>query len=198
MCGCGLWQPQLWMLYISWSMQLYSLCLRARWAGADSSASQQGQHRASSRSKVRALPSAGLLHPPCPETDVTYLCPLALGVLCTASSMLGTDVPHLFSHAHHLFNPQITLNLLLLLLSQPDEDLFNPDYVEVDRILEVAHTKDPDTGEVSGCITHLPQRGREVQQESCIQRTHLVISHQLAFPALHSSDPTSGGPLALG
>uniref|UniRef100_A0A669QQ39 Chromodomain helicase DNA binding protein 6 n=1 Tax=Phasianus colchicus TaxID=9054 RepID=A0A669QQ39_PHACC len=31
------------------------------------------------------------------------------------------------------------------------EDLFNPDYVEVDRILEVAHTKDPDTGEE---VTH--------------------------------------------
>ncbi|NIG58400.1 chromodomain-helicase-DNA-binding protein-like [Pontoporia blainvillei] len=29
----------------------------------------------------------------------------------------------------------------------PDEDLFNPDYVEVDRILEVAHTKDAETGE---------------------------------------------------
>uniref|UniRef100_A0A8C3SW89 Chromodomain helicase DNA binding protein 6 n=1 Tax=Chelydra serpentina TaxID=8475 RepID=A0A8C3SW89_CHESE len=31
------------------------------------------------------------------------------------------------------------------------EDLFNPDYVEVDRILEVAHTKDSDTGEE---VTH--------------------------------------------
>lgn len=34
------------------------------------------------------------------------------------------------------------------LFCQPDEDMFNPDYVEVDRILEVAHTKDSDTGEV--------------------------------------------------
>ncbi|CAJ0918950.1 unnamed protein product [Ranitomeya imitator] len=32
-----------------------------------------------------------------------------------------------------------------------DEDMFNPDYVEVDRILEVAHTKDSDTGEE---VTH--------------------------------------------
>lgn len=39
-------------------------------------------------------------------------------------------------------------------LPQPDEDLFNPDYVEVDRILEVAHTKDPDTEEV--CVTSSP------------------------------------------
>lgn len=38
--------------------------------------------------------------------------------------------------------------LCYFLLHQPDEDLFNPDYVEVDRILEVAHTKDSDTGEV--------------------------------------------------
>lgn len=37
---------------------------------------------------------------------------------------------------------------LLFCLPQPDEDLFNPDYVEVDRILEVAHTKDAETGEV--------------------------------------------------
>uniref|UniRef100_A0A8C3UYU6 Chromodomain helicase DNA binding protein 6 n=1 Tax=Catharus ustulatus TaxID=91951 RepID=A0A8C3UYU6_CATUS len=35
------------------------------------------------------------------------------------------------------------------IFTEPDEDLFNPDYVEVDRILEVAHTKDPDTGEVT-------------------------------------------------
>ncbi|PNJ57833.1 CHD6 isoform 4 [Pongo abelii] len=32
-------------------------------------------------------------------------------------------------------------------VQEPDEDLFNPDYVEVDRILEVAHTKDAETGE---------------------------------------------------
>uniref|UniRef100_A0A8I5N7S1 Chromodomain helicase DNA binding protein 6 n=1 Tax=Papio anubis TaxID=9555 RepID=A0A8I5N7S1_PAPAN len=35
--------------------------------------------------------------------------------------------------------------------AEPDEDLFNPDYVEVDRILEVAHTKDAETGEE---VTH--------------------------------------------
>lgn len=38
--------------------------------------------------------------------------------------------------------------LTLLCLLQPDEDLFNPDYIEIDRILEVAHTKDAETGEV--------------------------------------------------
>ncbi|XP_073539832.1 chromodomain-helicase-DNA-binding protein 6 isoform X1 [Phyllobates terribilis] len=38
-----------------------------------------------------------------------------------------------------------------LIFTEPDEDMFNPDYVEVDRILEVAHTKDSDTGEE---VTH--------------------------------------------
>ena len=33
-------------------------------------------------------------------------------------------------------------------LLQSDEDLFNPDYVEVDRVLEVAVTTDTETGEV--------------------------------------------------
>ncbi|XP_037668360.1 chromodomain-helicase-DNA-binding protein 6 isoform X1 [Choloepus didactylus] len=37
------------------------------------------------------------------------------------------------------------------IFTEPDEDLFNPDYVEVDRILEVAHTKDAETGEE---VTH--------------------------------------------
>lgn len=31
---------------------------------------------------------------------------------------------------------------------QPDEDLFNPDYIEVDRVLEIAITTDTETGEV--------------------------------------------------
>uniref|UniRef100_H3ART7 Chromodomain helicase DNA binding protein 6 n=1 Tax=Latimeria chalumnae TaxID=7897 RepID=H3ART7_LATCH len=37
------------------------------------------------------------------------------------------------------------------IFSQLDEDLFNPDYVEVDRVLDVAHTKDTETGEE---VTH--------------------------------------------
>ncbi|XP_008849206.1 chromodomain-helicase-DNA-binding protein 6 [Nannospalax galili] len=37
------------------------------------------------------------------------------------------------------------------IFTEPDEDLFNPDYVEIDRILEVAHTKDAETGEE---VTH--------------------------------------------
>lgn len=37
------------------------------------------------------------------------------------------------------------------IFTEPDEDLFNPDYIEIDRILEVAHTKDAETGEE---VTH--------------------------------------------
>ncbi|XP_030634964.1 chromodomain-helicase-DNA-binding protein 6 [Chanos chanos] len=37
------------------------------------------------------------------------------------------------------------------IFTEPDEDLFNPDYVEVDRVLEVAHTTDTETGEE---VTH--------------------------------------------
>lgn len=75
MCGSVLWQSQFWMLLISWSTQLRALYPGARWAGEDVPASKQGQHGACGCSKARALPSAGLLPPPCPETDVTYLHP---------------------------------------------------------------------------------------------------------------------------
>ncbi|KAJ8400857.1 hypothetical protein AAFF_G00392110 [Aldrovandia affinis] len=37
------------------------------------------------------------------------------------------------------------------IFTEPDEDLFNPDYIEVDRVLEVAHTTDTETGEE---VTH--------------------------------------------
>lgn len=36
-----------------------------------------------------------------------------------------------------------------------DEDPFNPDYVEVDRVLEVSYCEDKDTGEVIGFLFHL-------------------------------------------
>lgn len=74
-CGSVLWQSQLWMLHVSWSTQHRALYLGARWAGEDFPAFQQGQHGACGPSKARALPSAGLLRPPCPETDVVYLRP---------------------------------------------------------------------------------------------------------------------------
>nr|XP_040059145.1 LOW QUALITY PROTEIN: chromodomain-helicase-DNA-binding protein 6 [Gasterosteus aculeatus aculeatus] len=47
-----------------------------------------------------------------------------------------------------------SINIVLLSFCpvfQPDEDIFNPDYVEVDRILEVAVTTDTETGEE---VTH--------------------------------------------
>uniref|UniRef100_A0AAY4EUF0 DNA helicase n=1 Tax=Denticeps clupeoides TaxID=299321 RepID=A0AAY4EUF0_9TELE len=37
------------------------------------------------------------------------------------------------------------------IFTEPDEDLFNPDYIEVDRLLEVAYTTDTETGEE---VTH--------------------------------------------
>ncbi|MGH0161528.1 UNVERIFIED_CONTAM: hypothetical protein FKN15_053493, partial [Acipenser sinensis] len=49
--------------------------------------------------------------------------------------------------------PEDEANIIERILSsrwvnyEPDEDLFNPDYIEVDRVLEVAHTKDTETGE---------------------------------------------------
>lgn len=45
------------------------------------------------------------------------------------------------------------LSITLPLPLQPDEDLFNPDYVEVDRVLEVAVTTDTETGEVGDTQT---------------------------------------------
>lgn len=44
-------------------------------------------------------------------------------------------------------------NLRVHIFFQPDEDLFNPDYVEVDRILEVAVTTDTETGEVMSTLS---------------------------------------------
>uniref|UniRef100_A0A672FV79 Chromodomain helicase DNA binding protein 6 n=1 Tax=Salarias fasciatus TaxID=181472 RepID=A0A672FV79_SALFA len=38
------------------------------------------------------------------------------------------------------------------LFTEPDDDLFNPDYVEVDRVLEVAVTTDTETGEVGDAL----------------------------------------------
>lgn len=43
---------------------------------------------------------------------------------------------------------RFTLSLCLPCLSQMEEEPFNPDYVEVDRVLEVSYCEDKDTGEV--------------------------------------------------
>lgn len=51
-----------------------------------------------------------------------------------------------------------SINIVLLSFCpvfQPDEDIFNPDYVEVDRILEVAVTTDTETGEVGSTQNQL-------------------------------------------
>ncbi|KAI4878901.1 hypothetical protein NFI96_021724 [Prochilodus magdalenae] len=49
-----------------------------------------------------------------------------------------------------LTNKNTSLTLIIS-VSQPDEDLFNPDYTEVDRVLEIAVTTDTETGEE---VTH--------------------------------------------
>lgn len=41
------------------------------------------------------------------------------------------------------------LNMFINLALQMEEEPFNPDYVEVDRVLEVSLCEDKDTGEVS-------------------------------------------------
>lgn len=38
--------------------------------------------------------------------------------------------------------------LVILLVCQMEEEPFNPDYVDVDRVLEVSYCEDKDTGEV--------------------------------------------------
>ena len=83
MCDSVLWQLQLWMLHVSWSIQLRALYLGARWAGEDVPASQQGQHGGRSCSKARALPSAGLLRPPC-QRQMSRTC--VQGTWCAAHS----------------------------------------------------------------------------------------------------------------
>lgn len=119
-------------------------------------------------------------------------------MLCAASSVLGTDVPQLFSCTHHLFNPGITLNLPLFLISQPDEDLFNPDYVEVDRILEVAHTKDPDTGEVSGYITRPTEGGKLSRRSGPSTSITCHLRPTRGLPSLAQLEPYSWGAPGTG
>lgn len=53
--------------------------------------------------------------------------------------------PHIAQKIKGFRNKQAQMKPIF---TDPDEDLFNPDYIEIDRILEVAHTKDAETGEV--------------------------------------------------
>lgn len=49
-----------------------------------------------------------------------------------------------------LFSSLLSLSFPLVFPSVPqmEEEPFNPDYVEVDRVLEVSYCEDKDTGEV--------------------------------------------------
>jgi chromodomain-helicase-DNA-binding protein 6 len=56
--------------------------------------------------------------------------------------------PHIAQKIKGFRNKQAQMKPIF---TDPDEDLFNPDYIEIDRILEVAHTKVAETGEE---VTH--------------------------------------------
>lgn len=45
--------------------------------------------------------------------------------------------------------------LVIPIIFQMEEEPFNPDYVEVDRVLEVSYCEDKDTGEVKWIVFHL-------------------------------------------
>lgn len=45
--------------------------------------------------------------------------------------------------------------LVISIIFQMEEEPFNPDYVEVDRVLEVSYCEDKDTGEVKWILFHL-------------------------------------------
>lgn len=44
------------------------------------------------------------------------------------------------------------LSAVYVCVFKMEEDPFNPDYVEVDRVLEVSYCQDKDTGEVTNCL----------------------------------------------
>uniref|UniRef100_A0A8C5BC03 Chromodomain helicase DNA binding protein 6 n=1 Tax=Gadus morhua TaxID=8049 RepID=A0A8C5BC03_GADMO len=76
------------------------------------------------------------------------------------------------------------------LFIEPDEDLFNPDYIEVDRILEVAVTTDTETGEevthylVKWCSLSYEEATWELQEDldaSKIKDTH-THTHERPLP----------------
>lgn len=56
-----------------------------------------------------------------------------------------------------LFLPCLSYSfpLVFLLVCQMEEEPFNPDYVDVDRVLEVSSCEDKDTGEVKWIFFHL-------------------------------------------
>lgn len=62
---------------------------------------------------------------------------------------VGTSVYSLY-----LISPFSFLFVFSFCLAQMEEEPFNPDYVEVDRVLEVSYCEDKDTGEVKWILFH--------------------------------------------
>ncbi|XP_075384855.1 chromodomain-helicase-DNA-binding protein 6 isoform X2 [Tenrec ecaudatus] len=83
------------------------------------------------------------------------------------------------------------------IFTEPDEDLFNPDYVEVDRILEVAHTKDADTGEevthylVKWCSLPYEESTWELEEDVDPAKVKEFESLQVLPEMKHSERPAS-------
>ncbi|XP_064132166.1 chromodomain-helicase-DNA-binding protein 6 isoform X4 [Loxodonta africana] len=84
------------------------------------------------------------------------------------------------------------------IFTEPDEDLFNPDYVEVDRILEVAHTKDAETGEevthylVKWCSLPYEESTWELEEDVDPAKVKEFESLQVLPEIKHAGNPLSG------
>lgn len=106
---CALWQSQLWMLHISWSRQLRCCTLGPDRLERTFLPPSKGstEHVTALKKELCLLPGSCILPA---QRQMSVPVSRALGVSHTASSILGTDAPQLFTCAH-LFNPGITLNL---------------------------------------------------------------------------------------
>ncbi|XP_060926010.1 chromodomain-helicase-DNA-binding protein 6 [Limanda limanda] len=84
------------------------------------------------------------------------------------------------------------------LFTEPDEDIFNPDYIEVDRVLEVAVTTDTETGEevthylVKWCSLSYEEATWELQEDLDPEKIK-EFEHIQKMPAdlRHMERPTS-------
>lgn len=72
--------------------------------------------------------------------------------------------------------------LVIPIVFQMEEEPFNPDYVDVDRVLEVSYCEDKDTGEVKWILFHLLIIS---QQDLCIFNFPLVCWNCFCFHFFH-------------
>lgn len=88
------------------------------------------------------------------------------------------------------FSLSLSFALVFLSVSQMEEEPFNPDYVEVDRVLEVSYCEDKDTGEVKQILFHLVIISvSSVSVFICIYAFYFFSFLSFSFQyILHSSD----------